>query len=432
MGFEIPANSPRPEPDTPYLANSKRATMPKGLLQKKQPQFRGLAPLAAGAATSAGRSFSMTSYFERNEVLNRVVMDVFGWGGPGIIFARNLYERVERSMDIGAWLVAGVLIPLGLDRVVNRQYTAYLKKKFPRQFAHQKGRAQPMGLNFEALGPRGRVAVKSLKDHGLKSLTPKLARHIFRCKTFYILLPDMILMATKGQGYYWGKNFLTEKLTGKKGFVGEFNYAQDDYLKKRAAEFEATKKKRMLASLLIGYGSAIALPLLIAASVRNPKGPFGFFKKVVPAFNYSDTIYMSKWVLTWHTFFNWNITSMLSSRDKHELRENFVRTSIVLGLVAIGDDFINGAIAKRLNRYAIKKYKTPILAKEKGLFNMPKLMRVDDVIRKYGKKSPAYKLVCANFWIGILGVCAAINSILPVLNNYYTKQKVLREQAQGA
>lgn len=388
---------------------------------------------------------SFTAALEQNQVLNRVVLDVFGWGGPGILFARNLYERIERALDIGSWLVAGVMFPLLLDRFVNQVYTQQLRQKYPKSFLPKRvtapNKLSPLGMPFEWLdktafrkqfGPLGTLLSK-LKTVGLKTLPINMAKSVLRGKIFYILLADMLLMATKGQGYYWGKNVLTEFLTGKKGFVGEFNYAQDAYLKKKSQEYEASKKKRMIASLIIGYGSAIALPLLIRGLLLSPvktgKGLLGQAKRLIPAFNYSNTIYMSKWVLGWHTFFNWNIPSMLSSRDSHEFRENTVRTSILLGIYMLGDDIITGMLAKGLNRYASRKAKTPILSKTKGVFGMPTLMPLEEIMKKYGKKSLAYKLGFYNFWLGIVGICVAINSLLPLLNNYYTKQKVLREQA---
>jgi len=365
----------------------------------------------------------MTVYLERNQVLNRVVMDVFGWGGPGIVFARNFYERVEKSLDVGSWLVAGVTFPLLLDRLVNRNYTRRLLNQFPKLFLNKK--ATPLGMPFEWFGKLNTLTGKQLTAYGLKALPQKLARHIFKAKVFYILLPDMLLMASKGQGYFWGKNAITEFLTHKKGFVGEFNYAKDDYLKLKSQNYEKTKKKRMLTSFVIGYGSALALPLLIWSFARSTakKGPVALIKKLIPAFNYTDTIFMSKWVLTWHTFFNWNIPSILSSRDSHEFRENFVKTSVVLGIYSIGDDIIGGGFAKMLNRYATRHWKAPILSPKKGLFGMPQLMPLDEIIQKYGVKSKAYKLARLNFWVGIFGVCVAINSILPILNNYYTRKK---------
>ena len=385
-----------------------------------------------GGVFALPKRLPLTAYLERNQVLNRVVLDVFGWGGPGILFARNLYERVEKSLDIGCWLVAGVVFPLLLDRVVNQRYTRYLLKQFPSHFLNKK--AVPLGMPFEWFNKAVLRKLKpgQLAHYGLKSIPSKMVGAIFRAKVFYILLPDMLLMASKGQGYFWGKNVLTEHLTGKKGFVGEFNYAKDEYLQMKSKRYQETKKYRMLATMLIGYGSAIALPLLIWKFNKRPgnKGVTGLVKKAIPAFNYTDTIFMSKWVLTWHTLFNWNVPSVLSSRDGHEVRENLVKTSILLTIYTIGDDIISGAFSKMLNKYAIKKYKTPILAKQKGLFNMPMLMPLDQIIAKYGRKSPAYKIARLNFWVGIFGVCVAINSILPVLNNYYTRKKVLKEQSE--
>lgn len=402
----------------------------KAAVQPASQLFKKVAPASLLGTKPIKKT--LTSYLEQNEVMNRVVMDIFGWGGPGILFARNLYERVERSLDIGLWLVAGVIFPLTLDQLINKRQTVKLKQRFPKAFLNTVEKAQPIGIPFEWLNTQSiqKIPKSKLAPYGLKQIPKSMLNHIRKTKIFYILLADMLLMASKGQGYFWGKNALTEFLTGKKGFVGEFNYAKEEYLAKKAKEYESSRKKRMLASILIGYGSAIALPILIYQSVKtpNPKGIFKAFKKIVPAFNYNDTIYMSKWILMWHTLFNWNFASILSSRDSHEFRENAVRTFTLLGVCTIGDDILTGMIAKYLNRLSIRKYKMPILSAKKAIFGLPRLMPIPEIIKKYGVNSGAYRLARQNFWIGIVGACAAINSLLPILNNYYTKQKVLREQ----
>jgi hypothetical protein len=400
----------------------------------------------------------LSTSLEEREVLNRLVMDGFGWGGPAILEARDKYEKIENALDIGGWLVVGVTVPLLFSKAVVPKVSKQLQRQFKECFlASGTQKATPLSMPLEALfseevKKRSLTSApdEALSHYGLKSLSPQLANNILKGKLFCLLLPDLFLMATKGQGYYWGKNWLTEKLSGRKGFVGEFEYAQQDYLDYQSQDYEKHKNQRMLTSFAIGFGSALTLPFLLFGLVKNRAAlvrgvekatsrlPLGQSQKLaqrvdkgitgfVKSFNYKDAICMSKWVLAWHTMFNWNITSMLSSRTNDELREKTVRTSSVYALYVVGDDVITGTLARKLNTIAEKSGQT-ILSAEKGLFNMPKLLPLSEILEKYTAHSTAFRLGLFNFWVGLLGATMAINASIPLLNNYFTYKKVMKDQ----
>lgn len=379
----------------------------------------------------------------RNQVLNRVFLDVFGWGGPAILTARNRYERIEKLLDVGSWLMVGVGTPILLGQLFNRWVVPhYLLKPF--KLSNQ---ATPLHLPWAWVDETGKKPLSQLTPHdveiltsalkcpkkqALAALTPQMMARLRGLK-LSVLTMDMLLMATKGQGYYWGKNWLTEKISGKKGFSGEFNYATEKTLSQNNKTYQAQQKRLLTASLLIGYGSALALPLMIGALLKTPvtsgKGVLGTLKNIVhTGFNHTEGIFMSKWILSWHTLFNWNIPALLSSRDKHERREALVKTSTALFLYTLGDDFMTGMFAHGFNRWSIKRSGVPILASEPGVFGLPRLRPLKELMTQYGKHSVPYRLGVLNFWVSIFGACAAINTVLPLLNNYYTRRKVIHEQ----
>lgn len=371
---------------------------------------------------------------------------MFGWGGPAILTARNKYERIEKALDVGSWLVVGATLPILLGQVFNKALVPQLLLK-PNQLPAQ---ATPLHLPWQWVDDAQRNAWQAapkaqqealstaLQQQGLRDLadlTPAVTQRL-RALKLGVLTLDMVLMATKGQGYFWGKNWLTEKLSGKKGFSGEFNYATNDTLQRNSKAYEQDHRRRLLTSVAIGYGSALALPTLIYTLLKSPvqsgKGVVGQLKRAMHAgFNHTDGIYMSKWILSWHTLFNWNIPALLSSRDKHERRETLVKTSTALFLYTLGDDLTTGLLAKHLNRLSLKKAGVSILSSTPGLLGLPRLRPLHELLATHGPQSLPYKLGVFNFWGGVVGACAAINTVLPLLNNYYTHQQVMKEQQQA-
>ncbi|MFM7468778.1 MAG: hypothetical protein ACKO37_04705 [Vampirovibrionales bacterium] len=412
-----------------------------------QPSFKHKHTFAtARIASHPTRRFGSEPFpvlLERNQVLNRTVLDIFGWGGPAILTARNKYERIEKGLDVGSWLVVGVTTPILLGQLFNRLLVPKLLLK-PYNLPDT---TKPLHLTWQWLDQANLKAWNQASQaerqmlsrelhhhgfHGLQALTPEITSRI-RALKLGVLTMDMLLMATKGQGYYWGKNWLTEKLSGKQGFSGEFNYANNTTLEKNTATYQREHKKRLQASLWIGYGSALTLPLLIYGLLKSPvqsgKGIVGQLKRLMHAgFNHTDGIFMSKWIIAWHTMFNWNIPALLSSRDKHERRETLIKGGTTLVLYTIGDDITTGLIAKQLNRWCVKKTGQTILSDIKGPLGLPRLKPLHTLLATYGQNSLPYRLGVLNFWGGILGACAAINTLLPLVNNYYTHKKVMQEQ----
>ncbi len=85
---------------------------------------------------------------------------------------------------------------------------------------------------------------------------------------------------------------------------------------------------------------------------------------------------------------------------------------------------MTGMFAHGFNRWSIKRSGVPI----PGVFGLPRLRPLKELMTQYGKHSVPYRLGVLNFWVSIFGACAAINTVLPLLNNDYTRRKVIHEQ----
>ncbi len=391
--------------------------------------------------STAAASSPFWVQLHKNELLNRFAIDTLGYSSWSVIIARNKYERLENALDWGGWLLAGLALPYVIERGVNRLYHSKLAKKFKHRgvIKNVKNKQTLLSMPFQWLDKTAKKQLnnksgKAAAVYGIKNfkkMTPKLANAVMWGKLL-ILWIDLLLLAGKNQGYAWVKNWLTEKLSGKKGFSGEFKYASNDYLKQQSQKYEQSKKKRKIISLSIGFGGALLFPLALLAvlKIKGKSSASKWLKNKVKAFNYTDAIFMSKWVLLVSNLTNWAPATILSSRDKHEMREKITKMLVFDALFFLGDDLISGVTAKLLSKN--KKLETVIVKKGKTL-GLPRLVPLHEVYQKTGfnKKSLAYRLARNSFITGLLGTAAALGIAMPLLNFYFTKKKVLKEQNAG-
>ncbi len=138
--------------------------------------------------------------------------------------------------------------------------------------------------------------------------------------------------------------------------------------------------------------------------------------------------------MLWHTIFNWNLPAYLSSRDSHELRENLVRTTLVDFFCYVGDGVIAGTVAKGLqNRWFKSKLETPIYKQGKTGYwfeKLPQPVSLPSIYDKLGTKARAYKVSRVVLWSSLVTSAAIMSGMVPLLNNWFTRKKVLAEEKQ--
>jgi hypothetical protein len=139
----------------------------------------------------------------QNEVINRELIDVLGYEPYAIGLARNKYERIEKALDFGAWVVLALALPIVSGSVINHFTRKSLLKAFP---ALPKT-AEPLYLPFEALkrfNPATKIDPTLLAQSGVKTLEglPVALRDKVLKAKMGILLQDMTIMAAKGQGFF--------------------------------------------------------------------------------------------------------------------------------------------------------------------------------------------------------------------------------------
>ncbi|MDH4379805.1 MAG: hypothetical protein QE263_07870 [Vampirovibrionales bacterium] len=379
----------------------------------------------------------------KNQLANRVFIDTARF--PVLLStARNEHERNERALSFVWFLVVSILMPSVLELFLSRQAAKRLRilpkgnpleLKFDQLEHHALQKIREKGLSPQELAELG---LRKTSD-----LTDKLVNKIRLWKTSIIFV-DLFLMALKGQMLYSLRNKISEWKSGRKGFVGQFNYTNKLYTDKKDEAYNKTKAKRRLLSMISGIGSAIALPAMVIHALYNKKttGITGWLKKMLPKVNYSDVIFMSKWVLLWQVLFSYEIPKLMASRNKSELREDLLEFSIFNFFYFIGDDLLSGSWAKRLQRKLGDTLNGVSLTKTVKVFGKSHTAAVpfNEIYKqlqalhpnadvKAIRSMPAFKAARQVFWFGLGGTSILLGATT-LLNNALTKHLTLKDQSK--
>ncbi|MCA9842015.1 MAG: hypothetical protein KC475_07820 [Cyanobacteria bacterium HKST-UBA03] len=392
-----------------------------------------------------------------NQVWNRLVVGLLGYEASQVATSRNPYELVERGLHVISWIGVGILMPLLLERFVSPRISNHLRKKFklpqsnqsllriPFQLLDHNQHHRRIAHYVAAAQRRHPVALSQLSDYGLTSFKPlynkQLLSDILMAKQGILLL-DLLMLGSQGQLYAWGKNWLSKRLSGKMGYTGEFNYASDAYLRKQTKQYEAQKKARTQRSLWVGYGANIALPLLIVGPLLRNKGiksggiGFGKLKQLIPILNYTNAIFMSKWVMLWNDVFNWSFANFSAARDKHEVRERLWEHGSFYFFFYFGDVLLSGLGAQALaKQFKAQGRKMPLsLVKHHKVLGLrlPIATHLNSIYEAVGRQPNhwLYKAARRNFWAGLLGTSLGM-ALIKIGNNIYTYRTVQAEEQSG-
>lgn len=399
-----------------------------------------------GKPTFATRRWSYRSLENealRNEVINRLFIDIFGyqlWLGA---FARNNFERLENVLGAVAFLGFGIAVPILVQKKLARLYEKYLAKRFKIK--------SPKGLLNTPFEQLDKAAITKLPEQrafakqwgvGTKRVMP--LRHWVLAAKLAIIGVDMLFLMSQNLFYVWGRNALTEHLSKKQGFSGEFNVAVDTQLTKNNQGYQKNKKlMQKLSGISWGVG-VFGLPALILGALHSKKttGVMKALKKLTKAFNYHNTIYMSRWVMFWSTLFGFNIMTILGARSPNERREAITKAIMLDLLFYVGDTVFAGMAGKYFqNKYkeqlqGIRLYKkgwlgTPLERPLHQINADPKLKRLSKAARLVTEKT-LDKLARWNFRIGIVTTSLLLGVGTILANNAFTRKRLRAQQAKMA
>jgi len=196
--------------------------------------------------------------------------------------------------------------------------------------------------------------------------------------------------------------------------------------------------------MISGIGSAVVLPALVIRVLysKQTTGVTGWLKKMLPKVNYSDVIFMSKWVLLWQVLFSYEIPKLMASRNKSELREDLLEFGTFNFFYFIGDDLLSGTWAKRLQKKLGAKLNGINLTKTVKVLGKSHTAAVpfNEIYKQLQalnpqadstviRAMPAFKAARQVFWVG-LGGTSILLGITTLLNNALTKYLTLKDQAK--
>lgn len=417
-------------------------------LQAKAPYPQTLKPLF-------GAGGSWDTKISQNQLASRLIVEVLGIDPWTIGLARNRYERVEKVWGTFTWLAFGIGLPLAVSLGIRKHYATWFTRSLG-----LKNLVSPLNISFktvenasfkpekllEALkeAGHGKISFVSFTPQERKTILDKadlLRKQIIHGK-LAVMLTDLLGMAVNGLARHWGKNWITERLSGEKGFSGEFDYTSKTYRQKKSEKYEANKDKNALYSVFLGLGESIAFPLMLFGVLQSQKknGLVGNLKKLLPAFDYHKGIFMSRWLIFWHGIFGWYLPGLLASRDSHETRELTAQYLALDFFFFVGDHLFETATAMLRQRQHQQKFKAAgvnlVQPFKIGRFSIPMAVPFhhwDDIFAKKKVPDEVKKLVLSsarwNFWTGLIGTSLSLGVTLTLLNNWYTKQKALKEQA---
>jgi len=424
-------------------------------------------------AFGSAQALPFSVVLQNNGLLNRGFIDMFGYTPFAMGVARNMYERIEVAFDMLTWLLFGLIAPVVVDKALNQKLSKKITEHpnfkpyfqalpsitkplssslpwFQRLGNHigQMGRSSVFRIPLEWLHPHFRLNNPEQQAHWLKEigLSPKALNTLLQKDTFRrqvlrgklaILLLDMSLIMFSGLLAMWGKNAITRQLSGKKGFSGEFKYADKTYLEEKSQNYEKNKKKRFWLSVGMNILGTVSLPLLLHGLLATPKqSQFlnTLRRKFVPLFNYSNAIFMSKWVAFWVGLYNWLLLGTLTARDGNERREHLVRVTTAMLLHNLGDDLFGGWRGKLLEKKHQKLLtENGIRLVQKGNFGLWSPISLQKVLTALKTKTdnpmshPIYKIARLNYWLSLLFATMTVGALVPLGNYWFTKQKVLAE-----
>ena len=420
------------------------------MIKSTPPPSENFAPLPMGVR------------LDSNKFAGRIVLEGLGYFPLALITERNNYRRLELTFDFGYWLVAGFAISHCMDRFYSANVSNAIREKhgLPALKGKEARQHSLVLLPFElveqshslvkdakgAWTPRGKELLKQA-SHQLQIAEPELEKLLnnpkFRRQLNWakagVAFFDLAILAIKGQTYPWISNWLTEKISKKKGFSGTFNYTTNEYRSKEATEYEKNKKRNQLISAALGFGAAAAVPLLLLMALEGKGNLAKKMKSFLPNLNYAEAVYMPKPIFFVHTLFNYNLSTLFGCRSASEFREKLARCIGFDFFYYIGDEMIKGQVAKSLEWWKKKQGKQleTNITHDAKVFGKPmKHARsmsdvYHDLLAKGFKdptKTKAYQHARTSCYTGIVGSGVAMGAVLPILTNLFTYKTVTEDQ----
>ncbi len=391
--------------------------------------------------------YNTTSRIQENTVFNRGIMDLGGVALPQAAMANNHVEAVERSAKsffyfFVAFMSPFVTLPLSnkfaLSKVfkITKNFNSKENEIIQLSYDYLKGSTQHMIKGIKELSQKLTEKDKNFKgfDTILQKYKGKeelLKEQLVKAKT-NVFGSDYLFTGFLMGSNPWIMNELTKKFTGRTGYSGEYEMANDNYTKANAREHEKNKLKKYLTFVGATLAQAILFPLVLKKSLlaKDPKGFLKIIKEKTPSFDYTGGKFMKMLPFFMLTTMCEIPSILLSSRDALEAKDWAIRLSVITAAFFGGDAALNSITGRFMDKFL----GTKIIDREKmqkgtvisKLF--PPIKRLDDIEKIKGISKDTLnktkKLGLTMYW-GNLGVIMLFLGIgLPKILNAMLKENV--------
>jgi len=371
----------------------------------------------------------LATYLDERVLLGKAVLDVTALDAPQIIMANNGQERREKFNKASFSFALGYLSPLVTLPLTNRlgmKYIAKLTKSFTAKDANLIQLSNKYLVNAEETKKGIELLSKKLKTD-YKPLLDKvggdyevLRKKLINAKNSVLAFDLLFTSASIGSvGFF--NNWQTKRKTKQDGYSAEFSMADKDIVEKRAESYK--KKEPLRKATWLGILTALTLsPLLIKKGLtsQNATKFNNYIKKIVPKFDYTDGIFMSRLPFFMSAIGLYSGIT-LASRNQTELKDTSIR-STASTIAYFGGDILIGSI---LGRLSDKYLKTDLMKKdiEKSFLNklIPPTKRLRDL-------SPRDKKIgAALYWINLAMLSACTGFGVPYLINKMIRHDVQKD-----
>lgn len=372
---------------------------------------------------------------ESNILLNKGITDIGGFVIPQAIMSNNKDESIERVFKSLLYFIFTFVSPFLLLPLVNKY--ALKSNKIIDNLSGEQKKILEVPKKYLTCGTDKmlegikKTAKNLFGDENkfnptLEKFSDKeeLRRKLINAHS-KILFADFLVTNVLVASIPWLGNALTKYRTKRSGYSGTYKMADEEFTKKAAQEHDKTKKLRQSATVALALLPSLTVPFALRKGMLNGAESsnriFKWFNKNASAFDYKNSIYMSRLtgLIMWLTGDYWPY--QLACRDKYEYRDTVIRGTSI-GLVFWGGDlFLKNLFSKISDKVfktnlMNKKEKRPYrLSELKNAANIEELKRLPaNTLKKTQKAGVGLYLVNLAIVMGTLGfgLPAGLNKLL--------------------
>ncbi|MCQ2740319.1 MAG: hypothetical protein MJ237_08885 [bacterium] len=368
------------------------------------------------------------SFLEENVMLNKALLDA-SVDIPFVCLSNNKIEQKERLRRVSVNYILCFLSPFLTLPLTNKFAMKHIAKLTPK-FNSKESNLIQLSNKF--------LKNKNLTKDGVKLLSKEkqtdYSKIIENCGGDYevlrkklinaknaVLSFDFLFSSSSIIGMTLLNNSITRKTTNMEGYSAEFELTDKETIEKRAEEYKKTEplRKGITAALV---ASVTALPLAIKKGLESVKESYipGFIKKYADKFDYTNGIFMKRLPLFLFTGVA-QTGIILASRNKTELKNNFLIGSTGMVIYFGGDLLINSLLSQLSDKFL----KTNIIDKNAPKTFINKIIPPTIPIKNLTGKSQ--KIAAINFFINIASLAFTYGYGVPHLMNKIVRKDLQKE-----